>query len=79
VFPVGYELGLYIPEECILHNRENLKSYTALTGWARYGRSKGVSCEVRTGFSYLRRGHSTVTALETSNLTLSSALFSFSQ
>jgi hypothetical protein len=33
--PVKYELGLYIPEEDILHSRrrENLKSYIALTGW----------------------------------------------
>jgi hypothetical protein len=31
-----YELGFYIPEEDILHShcRENLKSQTALTGWA---------------------------------------------
>jgi hypothetical protein len=30
-----YELGFYIPEDCILHSyrRENLKSYIALTGW----------------------------------------------
>jgi hypothetical protein len=35
VSPVRYELGLYIPEDDILHSprRENLKSYTALTGW----------------------------------------------
>jgi hypothetical protein len=34
--PVKYELGLYIPEDDILHShcRENLKSYIALTGWA---------------------------------------------
>jgi hypothetical protein len=34
--PVGYELGLYIPEHGILHSHspENLKSYIALTGWA---------------------------------------------
>jgi hypothetical protein len=33
---VKYELGFYIPEDAILHShyRENLKSYTALTGWA---------------------------------------------
>jgi hypothetical protein len=36
VSPVKYELGLYIPEDDILHShgRENLKSYIALTGWA---------------------------------------------
>jgi hypothetical protein len=35
MFPVRYELGLYIPEEAIVHSyrRGNLKSYTALTGW----------------------------------------------
>jgi hypothetical protein len=34
--PVRYELGCYIPEDYILHShrRENLKSYTALMGWA---------------------------------------------
>jgi hypothetical protein len=33
---VRYELGVYIPEDGILHShrRENLKSYIALTGWA---------------------------------------------
>jgi hypothetical protein len=35
VFPVRYELGLYIPEDANLHSqrRENLKSDIALTGW----------------------------------------------
>jgi hypothetical protein len=34
VFPLGYELGFYIPEDGFLHShcRENLKSYIALTG-----------------------------------------------
>jgi hypothetical protein len=34
VSPARYELGFYIPEDCILHShrRENLKSYIALTG-----------------------------------------------
>jgi hypothetical protein len=33
--PVRYELGFYISEDDILHShcRENLKSYTVLTGW----------------------------------------------
>jgi hypothetical protein len=33
--PVKYELDFYIPEDGIFHNhrRENLKSYTSLTGW----------------------------------------------
>jgi hypothetical protein len=36
VFPVRYELGVYIPEDGILlsHRQENLKSYMALTLWA---------------------------------------------
>jgi hypothetical protein len=31
-----YELGIYIPENDILHSshHENLKSYIKLTGWA---------------------------------------------
>jgi hypothetical protein len=35
VSPVRYELGIYIPEDGILHSHrsENLKSYIALTGW----------------------------------------------
>jgi hypothetical protein len=34
--PMRYELRFHIPEDSILHShrRENLKSYTALTGWA---------------------------------------------
>jgi hypothetical protein len=33
---VKYELGVYIPEDDILHShrRETLKSYIAFTGWA---------------------------------------------
>jgi hypothetical protein len=36
VSPVKYELGLYIPEDDILHSqrRENLKFYIALTALA---------------------------------------------
>jgi hypothetical protein len=36
VSPVNYELGFYFSEEGILnsHRREDLKYYTALTGWA---------------------------------------------
>jgi hypothetical protein len=35
VSPVRFELGLYVPEDDILHShrRGNLKSYIALTGW----------------------------------------------
>jgi hypothetical protein len=40
VSPARYELGFYIPEDGILrsHRRENLKSHTALSGWALYHR-----------------------------------------
>jgi hypothetical protein len=33
--PVKYELGIYIPEDGILHShrRENLRPYIAFTGW----------------------------------------------
>jgi hypothetical protein len=33
--PVMYEVGVYIPEDDILHSqrRENVKSYMALTDW----------------------------------------------
>jgi hypothetical protein len=36
MFPVRFELSIYIPEDNIphSHHRENLKSYIALTGWA---------------------------------------------
>jgi hypothetical protein len=59
VSPVKYELGFYIPEGDILHShhRENLKCYIALTGWTLY-RRRNVSCEVRTGFLYPTRRHS---------------------
>jgi hypothetical protein len=35
VSPARYALGVYIPEDDILHShrRESLKSYIALTGW----------------------------------------------
>jgi hypothetical protein len=40
VSPVKYELGVYVPEDDILHSHrcENLKSYIALTGWTLYRR-----------------------------------------
>jgi hypothetical protein len=59
--PVRYKLGLYMPEDDILHSRgrETLKSYTTLTGWALW-RRRNVPCEVRTGFLYPRRGHSSL-------------------
>jgi hypothetical protein len=36
MFPIRYELGFYIPEDCIFHSHcyEDLKTYIALTGWA---------------------------------------------
>jgi hypothetical protein len=41
VSPVRYALGFYNPEDDILHShsRENLKSYTVLTGWVLKRRS----------------------------------------
>jgi hypothetical protein len=49
----------YISEDDILrrHRRENLKSYIALTGWTLV-ETYCVSCQVRTGFLYPRRRHS---------------------
>jgi hypothetical protein len=48
-----------IPEGGFLHShrREHLKFYMALTGWTLYWRIN-VSCEVRTGFLYPRKRHS---------------------
>jgi hypothetical protein len=33
---MSYEMGFYIPDDGFLdgHRSENLKSYTAITGWA---------------------------------------------
>jgi hypothetical protein len=47
----------HIPEDGILHihRRGNLKSYTALTGWALW-RRRNVCCEVRIGFSITKDG-----------------------
>jgi hypothetical protein len=49
---VKYELGLYIPEDNILHShrRENLKSYIALTGWILYRRSNASPVKYELGF-----------------------------
>jgi hypothetical protein len=57
------------PEDGIFHShhRKNLKSYITLTGWALCRRR--VSGEVRAGFLYPRGRHSSVTAVNTSNLT----------
>jgi hypothetical protein len=59
VSSVKYELGFYILGDGILHSHrhENPKSYIAVTGLAQKWRYP-VSCEVRTGFLYPRRRHS---------------------
>jgi hypothetical protein len=50
--PVKYELGSYIPEDGILHShrRENLKSYTTLTGWALRERGNVSPVNYELGF-----------------------------
>jgi hypothetical protein len=52
VFPVRYELGFYIPQNLIHHSYrcENLKSYTALTGWALYLRRNVSPVRYELGF-----------------------------
>jgi hypothetical protein len=49
--PVRYELGVYIPEYGILHShsRENLKSYTVLTGWTLQRRRNVFSVRYEVG------------------------------
>jgi hypothetical protein len=49
---VKYELGFYIPEDGILHShrRENLKFYTALTGWDLWRRSNVSPVRYELGF-----------------------------
>jgi hypothetical protein len=52
VFPLRYELGIYISEGGIFHShrRENLKSYIALTGWALQRRRNVFSVRHELGF-----------------------------
>jgi hypothetical protein len=52
VSPVKYELGFYNPEDGILHShrRENLKSYTALTGRTLWRRRNVSSVKYELGF-----------------------------
>jgi hypothetical protein len=52
VSPVKYELGLYIPEDDILHSHclEILRSYIALTGWALKWRRNVSSVKYELGF-----------------------------
>jgi hypothetical protein len=51
MFPVTYELGLYIPEDIFhSHRRENLKSYIALTGWALQRRRDVFPVRYELGF-----------------------------
>jgi hypothetical protein len=44
VSPVRYELGLYIPEDDILHSnrRENLKSYISTSRFMNISDSSGI-------------------------------------
>jgi hypothetical protein len=52
VSPVRYELGLYIPEDDILHShrRENIKSYLSLPGWALQRRRNKSPVRYELGF-----------------------------
>jgi hypothetical protein len=52
VSPVRYELGFYISEDGILHShrRANLKSYIALTGWAKWRRFNVSPVRYELGF-----------------------------
>jgi hypothetical protein len=52
VFPVRYEVGVYIPEYGILHSHrsENLKSYLALTNWALKRRRNVFPVRYEVGF-----------------------------
>jgi hypothetical protein len=52
VSPVKYELGVYIPEDDILHShsRENLKSYITLTGWTLWWRRNVSPVKFELGF-----------------------------
>jgi hypothetical protein len=49
---VKYDLGFYIPEDAILHSHrsENLKSYTALTGWTLQQRRNVSPVKYELGF-----------------------------
>jgi hypothetical protein len=52
VSPVRYELGSYIPEDCVLQclRREHLKSYIALTCWTLQLRSNVSPVRYELGF-----------------------------
>jgi hypothetical protein len=71
VFPVRYELGFYIPEDCILHShrREKLKFCIALTGWALYRRRNVFPMRYELGFISQKTAFFTVTAVNTPNFT----------
>jgi hypothetical protein len=61
---VRYELGVYIPEDDILHShrRENSKSYIALTDWALKRRRNVFPVRYELGFyiqeDYILHSHS---------------------
>jgi hypothetical protein len=61
VFPVRYEQSFYIPEDGILHSHRsgNLKFYKVKLSPSQAVKAHTcVSSEVRTGFLYPRRWHS---------------------
>jgi hypothetical protein len=71
VFPVSYELGFYIPGDGIRHShrRETLKSYKALTGWAREQSRNVFPVRYELGFISQKTALFIVTAVNSSNLT----------
>jgi hypothetical protein len=75
--PVRYELGIYIPEDCILHSHclENLRSYIALAGWALYWRSNVFPVRYELYFVFQKKTFFIVTAVKTSNLTQTYTLY----
>jgi hypothetical protein len=76
VFPVRYELGFYIQEDDTFHShrRENLRSYIALTGWALKRRRNVSPVKYKLGFISQKTAVFIVTAVKTSNLTLTCRL-----
>jgi hypothetical protein len=69
--PVKYGLGLYIPEDDILHRhrRKNFKYYIALTGWTLYWTCNVFTVRYELGFISQKTPFFIVTAVKTSNLT----------
>jgi hypothetical protein len=67
---VRYELGVYIPEDDILHSyrRENLNSYIALTGWTLQLRRNVSPVRYELVFLFQKTAFAIVTAVKTSNI-----------